>query len=552
MTPLLCVRFLKVKGAPEDASYDTRFYRRYRGLLLAGLRHRLPALAAAIAVFALAMYGLGLVPNIFFPPNDKEIMTAELALPVGSPIERTEAVVRRVDAYVASELAVGPERSEGVTTWAAFVGEGAPRFMLPYDPAPRKSEYAYLVITATSQEIILSELIPKLESFTHEHFPDLRATIALLPMGPAAKAPVEVRVIGRQEDAIFTLADTVKAELANIPGIKNIRDNWGLRTKKLVVNVDQPRAQRAGLSNLDVALSLQTVLTGYETTQFREDDKLIPVTLRSVAAERDDIGKLESHNIFSQSTGQAVPLKQVADVEVVWQPAVIFRRDRLETVTVQADVELGVSPVEVAFVIDDWLKEQSENWPLGYRYEHGGELENSEKANQSIAEKLPIAGFIIVMLLVVQFNSIRRPLIILAAIPLGLIGVTVGLLVLDSYFGFMTLLGIISLAGIVINNAIVLIDRIKLERESGMEPARAVVEAAQRRLRPILLTTATTVGGLLPLYFGGGPMWEPMAIAIMFGLVFSTALTLGVVPILYSVLFGVSYRTARLKGGSNG
>jgi multidrug efflux pump subunit AcrB len=295
---------------------------------------------------------------------------------------------------------------------------------------------------------------------------------------------------------------------------------------------------------LDVALSLRTVLAGYETTQFREDDKLIPVTLRSVAAERNDLGKLESHNIFSQSTGQTVPLKQIADVEVVWQPAVIFRRDRLKTVTVQADVELGVSPVEVAFVLEDWLREQSAKWPLGYRFELGGELENSQKANESIGEKLPIAGFIIVMLLVAQFNSIRRPLIILATIPLGLIGVTVGLLVMDSYFGFMTLLGIISLSGIVINNAIVLIDRIKIEiEENGLEPAPAVIEAAQRRLRPILLTTATTVGGLIPLYLGGGPMWEPMAIAIMFGLVFSTVLTLGIVPILYSVLFRVNYRS---------
>ncbi len=416
--------------------------------------------------------------------------------------------------------------------------------MLPYDPEPRKSEYAYLMIVATSQDIILEELIPKLETFTQAQFPDLRATIDLLPMGPSAKAPVEVRVIGRDEDAVFQLADTVKAKVMRIPGTKNIRDDWGLRTKKLVVNVDQPRAQRAGLSNLDVALSLQTVLTGYETTQFREDDKLIPVTLRSVAAERNDLGKLESHNIFSQSTGQTVPLKQVADVEVVWQPAVIFRRDRLKTVTVQADVELGVSPVEVAFVLEDWLREQSAKWPLGYRFELGGELENSQKANESIGEKLPIAGFIVVMLLVAQFNSIRRPLIILATIPLGLIGVTVGLLVMDSYFGFMTLLGIISLSGIVINNAIVLIDRIKIEiEENGLESAPAVIEAAQRRLRPILLTTATTVGGLIPLYLGGGPMWEPMAIAIMFGLVFSTVLTLGIVPILYSVLFRVNYRS---------
>jgi multidrug efflux pump subunit AcrB len=179
----------------------------------------------------------------------------------------------------------------------------------------------------------------------------------------------------------------------------------------------------------------------------------------------------------------------------------------------------------------------SENWDIGYKYELGGEFESSGEANASIVVKLPIAGLIILLLLVGQFNSIRKTIIVALTIPLGLIGVSFGLLVTRSYFGFMTLLGIISLAGIVINNAIVLLDRIRIEiEENGMEPAAAIVESAQRRLRPILLTAATTVGGLMPLWFGGGPMWEPMAISIIFGLIFATVLTLGVVPVLYTVL----------------
>ncbi len=542
MTPLFCVYFLKVERQ-DKVSYDTPFYRRYRGVLLMCLRHPVLALGGVALAFALAMYGMGFVPNIFFPQNDKAILTAELKLPVGSPLERTEAVVREIEAFMKGELVVGPEREEGIVNWASIIGEGGPRYALSYNPEPPKPEFAYMLINATSRDVITGELTPKLESFCLERFPDLSPTISLMPLGPPAKAPVEIRLLGREEDVVFGLMDRVKERLDQIPGVKNVRDNWGLRTKKLIVQVNQPRAQRAGLSNLDVALSLQTVLDGFETTQYREDDKVIPITMRSVAAERDDLGKLESHNIFSQSTGQSVPLKQVADLEVVWQPAVIFRRDRLKTVTVSADVDPGVSPVEASMTMDGWLQGEERNWPLGYRYELGGDIENSQKANESIAAKLPIAGFIIMMLLVGQFNSIRRPLIIMAAIPLALIGVTVGLLALDSYFGFMTLLGIISLAGIVINNAIVLIDRIKIEiQEKGREPARAVIEAAQRRLRPILLTTATTVGGLIPLYLGGGPMYEPMAIAIMFGLMFSTALTLGIVPILYSLLFGVRFR----------
>jgi len=499
MTPLFCVFFLKVEKEDKE-SYDTPFYRRYRWALLTCLRHPVLALGAVAFAFMLAMYGMSFVPNIFFPQNDKAILTAELTLPVGSPLERTEGVVREIEAFMKEELVIGPDRDEGIINWAGIIGEGGPRYALTYNPEPPKPEYAYLLINATSREVITDELTPKLESFCRDRFPDLSPTISLMPLGPPAKAPVEIRLLGREEDVVFGLVDRVKERLEQVPGVKNVRDNWGLRTKKLIVHVDQPRAQRAGLSNLDVALSLQTVLNGLETTQYREDDKVIPVTLRSVAAVRDDLGKLESHNIFSQSTGQSVPLKQVADLEVVWQPAVIFRRDRLQTVTVSADVDPGVSPVEASMTMDGWLRAEEQHWPLGYRYELGGDIENSQKANESIAAKLPIAGFIIMMLLVGQFNSIRRPLIIMATIPFALIGVAVGLLLLDSYIGFMTLLGIISLAGIVINNAIVLIDRIKIEIEDkGHEPPRAIMEAAVRRLRPILLTTATTVGGLIPL-----------------------------------------------------
>ena len=190
-----------------------------------------------------------------------------------------------------------------------------------------------------------------------------------------------------------------------------------------------------------------------------------------------------------------------------------------------------------------WLDAEQQKWPVGYKYILGGEAEGSVESQQAIADKLPLAGFIILMLLVVQFNSMRKSLIILSTIPLGLIGVVLGLLIMRQPFGFMTLLGIVSLAGIVINNAIVLLDRIKLEiDENGLAPQRAVIESSQRRLRPILLTTATTVGGMIPLYLGGGLMFQPMAVTIMFGLLGSTVLTLGVVPVLYSIFFRVSFR----------
>ncbi|MEM7294016.1 MAG: efflux RND transporter permease subunit, partial [Pseudomonadota bacterium] len=265
-----------------------------------------------------------------------------------------------------------------------------------------------------------------------------------------------------------------------------------------------------------------------------------PIVLRSNSADRQDVTSLETLAVYSQSSGVSIPLKQVADLEVEWQAAKVLRRNRLKAVTVGAHLTGGATASEAFAVLTPWLETQRSSWPVGYDFELGGEAESSGKANQSIADKLPIAVGIILLLLVAQFNSLRKPFIILMTIPLAMIGVVIGLLVARSFFGFMTFLGVISLAGIVINNAIVLLERIKQEIDAGvLSPADAIVEAAQRRLRPILLTTATTVLGLLPLYFGGGEMWEPMAVTIIAGLLFSTILTLGVVPVIYAMLFRI-------------
>ena len=290
-------------------------------------------------------------------------------------------------------------------------------------------------------------------------------------------------------------------------------------------------------------LSLQTLFSGFQTTEFRDGDTVIPVTLRSVQARDLDLRRVGSINVFSQSSGKSVPVSQVADAYVAWQPSLIRRRNGLATVTVQADLEPGFTARQVMTKIGPWLDEQKAAWPLGYGWEAGGEDEASAEANASIAEQLPVALLLIILLLVAQFNSIRRPAVILLTIPLGLIGVVIGLLVLRSYFGFMTLLGVVSLAGIVINNAIVLLDRISIEiDQNGLSPQRAILESGQRRIRPIILTTFTTLGGMIPLYLGGGPMFEPMAAAIMFGLIFATVLTLGFVPVLYALFFRVDFK----------
>ncbi|GJM44172.1 MAG: multidrug transporter AcrB [Gemmatimonadota bacterium] len=553
LIPMLCVRFLRPKPSSAEDTFERPFYRGYRGALITGLKHPWLSMLAVVLVFYGTMQLFRFVPNIFFPSDDTPILSAEFELPVGSRIQRTDEIVARFEAKLAEYVlppagakegggASRKDTAEGILNWATFVGEGAPRYILTYSPEPATPDYAYLIINATSRRYIDS-IVPELEAFCLEQFPDLKVTIAPKALGPPITAPVEVRLSGADGETLFGIVDEVKAQLRAIPGARDVRDDWGPRVKKLVVDVNEARALRAGLTNQDVAVSLQTQLSGFESTQYREDDKVIPVVLRSVAAERQDIGKVEGMNLYSQATGRNVPLRQIADIRLEWEPSVILRRDRLKTVTISADVERGATPAEITNVLVPWLTEQKQRWNVGYTFGMGGELEGSAKAAASIGAKLPIAFILIVLLLVVQFNSIRRPLIILLTIPLGIIGVVLGLLIARSYFGFMTLLGIVSLSGIVINNAIVLIERFKIEIEvNGLTPPRAIVEAAQRRLRPIVLTTLTTVGSLIPLWLVGGPMFQPMAVAILFGLLFATVLTLGVVPILYSILFRVKFR----------
>jgi multidrug efflux pump len=542
MIPLLCYKFLRVKRQDAKETYGSRFYRRYRRLLLLGLRHRGMALGGILAVFMVAMYSFRWIPNIFFPPGDRALMTAEVRLPQGTRIERTAEVIAGIETFIRDSASASTASPEGVTNWAAFIGEGAPRYILPYNPEPPSPEYAYMLVNTTSREYVDS-LIPRFDRYVFDNYPDASSTFRAVPLGPPIQWPIEVRITGREQDRLFEIVEEVKSHLKTIEGTKNIDDDWGRRTKKILVRVNQPRARRAGVSSRDVAVSLQTVLSGFATTEYREEDKVIPVTLRSVAADREDLGKIETLSVFAQATGVSVPLKQVADLEVLWQPSKVKRRDRLQTVTVQAELEPGVTATEINAILAPWLAEQAAGWGPGYRWALGGEDEEAVKSQASINEQLPIAFLIIILLLVGQFNSIRRPLIILCTIPLGMIGVVFGLLVARSYFGFMTLLGIISLAGIVINNAIVLLDRISLEiNQRGLSPAEAIVEAGQRRMRPILLTSVTTIGGLMPLWLGGGPMYQPMAIAIIFGLGFATVLTLGVVPILYSLFFRVGFK----------
>jgi len=328
--------------------------------------------------------------------------------------------------------------------------------------------------------------------------------------------------------------------MVSLPSSQNVKDDWGPRIKKFIIDIDQDKANRAGVTNQDIALSMMTALNGFDAGDFRDGEDNIPIMMRSEGSQQLDVEDVRGLNIFSQATGKNVPLMQVADLVPDWQYAKILRRDLYRTLTVSCDAKEGFTASDISKEIAPFVKEDKKSWLSGYKYELGGESESSAESMGAVAVQLPVAGFIILILLIGQFNSMRKTFIVLATIPLGIIGVIVGLYVFKSFFGFMAFLGVISLAGIVINNAIVLLDRIKIEQEDfGRTPYDAVIAAALQRFRPILLTTFTTTLGLIPLYLGGGLMWEPMAVSIMVGLIFATGITLLFVPAMYKLLFRV-------------
>jgi len=541
--PLLSTVTLKTPPRKDRAGdlFGGRWYRFYRDILGIALRCQYRFVLIIAVLFTLAVGGMSLVREEFIAPSEDPVFSAKFELPLGTSIEASQAIIADVDTFI-EKTYFDPATGEPlIRNWLTFIGEGGPRFQLSLNPPNPNPANTFVVANTLRGEDVV-EVIAGIEQYVRENHPDLAAQVKRLDNGPPVDYPIVVRISGHDIDTLYSLSDQVAEFLYAQPQVSSAQNSWGLQTKKLLVSVDQELARRSGVTSEDVAYSLQAGLTGIELTQYREDDELIPVTLRTVAADRQDFSKLDGLSVYSQSTGINVPLKQVADVVLVFEPGVIERRDTERTLSLNVQLRPGSTAAEVAAILKPWLAEAAVDWPADHDYEIGGETESSGDANASIAAELPMAGMVILLLLVGQFNSLRRPVIILSTIPLGLIGVSFGLLIANSAFGFFTILGLIALCGIIINNAIVLLDRIAIEiRDFGRGEADAIMIACQQRMRPILLTTATTVLGMTPLLWGGTAMFKPMAITIMFGLAFATVLTLLVVPVFYAMFFRVSF-----------
>ncbi|MEL7361845.1 MAG: efflux RND transporter permease subunit, partial [Bacteroidota bacterium] len=381
------------------------------------------------------------------------------------------------------------------------------------------------------------------EQYLQRAHPDVTVRAQRVRNGPAIDYPVEVRISGPDPAVLEGLAADLRDYLRTVPGTANVGTDWGRRQATLDIAVDHDAARRAGLSTADITTSLQTALDGVPLTALQEGDDLVPVVLRSTdaLAGAEALSRLD---LYSQATGRTVPFGQVAEARVVYEPGTIERYAGQRTITVETDIAHGAGPFVTPFSlqaeVEAYMTEAA--WPAGYSYAYGGDIEESADSQNAINAKQGIAIVVILLLLVLQFNALRPPAIVLLTLPFAFIGVTLGMLVSGYAFGFMPLLGTIALFGILINNAVVLLDRIGSLRRRGLDGEQAVIHAAEQRLRPILLTAATTAGGLIPLWISGNPLFAPMAVAMLFGLVASSALTPGLVPVLYTLFYRLRFR----------
>jgi multidrug efflux pump subunit AcrB len=510
-------------------------------LILWSLAWKKSVLVAIVLLFFLSIFGFTKLAFVFFPDSDRNMITIDVNLPEGTRLSATEKVVNSIEAFIEQELLVNQTREEGIVDWSTFIGEGPSSYDLGYNPDEPNSNYAHILVNTTSFEIN-GQLIKNLDEYCYSHLPNADVKVARLG-STGGGAPIEIKVSGGDPDKLSAIAANIKTKLFSIEGTKNIKDDWGPKGKKFIIKIDQTRAQLAGVTNSDIAISLQTVLDGFNTGEFREGDESIPIIMRSEENEQQTLESLESLNVYAQNSGKSVPFLQVAYVIPQWQYLKIKRLGLNKTVTISSQISEDANTSAIMATLLPWLDDQKNSWGEGYTYTIGGDAEKTAENMGAVFKFLPLSIFIIVLLLIIQFNSYRKMTMTVATIPLGVIGMVLGLFIFRTPFGFMAFLGVISLAGIVINNAIVLIDRIEIEeKELKRKPQDAIIGACLQRFRPILLATFTTVLGLIPLYLGGGEIWEPMAVTIMIGLLFGTVITLVFIPSFYSVLYKVSFK----------
>jgi multidrug efflux pump subunit AcrB len=533
--PYLGTLLLQVKPHGEHGGehelFDGPFYRHFRTAVTWCVEYRWKAIGITILIFVLGIVGMGRVQQQFFPDSSRPEVLVDLWFPEGTAFKANEAVTQAVEQRLLKE--------PGVQTVSTWIGSGVPRFYLPLDQVFPQTNVSQLIVIPDSLERRES-LRLALPAMLAQEFPEARARVKLLPNGPPVPYPVQFRVVGPDPKVLRARADEVKAQMRASASTRGVNDNWNESIKVVRLEVDQAKARSLGVTSQSIAQAMRVLLVGSTVEQFREDNKLIDIVLRQPLNERDAISDLASAYVPTAS-GRMIPVTQIVKPVFSWEPGVMWREGREYAITVQCDIIEGLQGATVTQQLLPDLKKLEATWletdTQLYRIEVAGAVEESSKGSSSISAGMPVMLFITFTLLMLQLHSFSRALLVFITGPLGLAGVAGALLVLNRPFGFVALLGVIALMGMIQRNSVILIDQIEQDRANGVPAWEAIVESAVRRLRPIVLTAAAAVLAMIPLT--RSVFWGPMAVAIMGGLIVATVLTLLALPAMYAAWFKV-------------
>jgi multidrug efflux pump subunit AcrB len=528
MTPLLCVQFLKADkpGEAQSDPYGGSLFTAYRSLLNRAIHYRWVTMSFVIALFISSLFGFGYVKHSFFPDSNTPMFFFDMWNVEGTDIRKTRDDIIQLDNYL--------HTLDGVVNTASFVGGGATRFTLVYSPESPSSAYAQIIITTETLDDI-SRIEEQILDYAAIHFPNAEPKTKPLRIGPGRDAKIEARLSGPDPVVLRQLSQQVQQIMVDDGGAINIRDDWRQPVKVIRPVYNEKAARQLGITRQEVSSALLTAFDGQQVGIFKDGIRLLPIVMLPPESERKDVRNMRDITVHSPILQQNIPIGQVvSDFNVEWSDAKIKKRNRIYTITPSCDPAQGL-----ATVLLNRIKPRIDNMelPPGYSLEWGGEYEDSRDANKAINSSLPAGFLTMIVIVILLFGKVRQPLIIWLTVPLAIIGITAGLLTMNVAFGFMGLLGALSLVGLLIKNAIVLIEEIDVQIASGKESYTAILDSAVSRMRPVMMAASTTILGMAPLL--SDVFFLDMAVVIMFGLGFASVLTLIVVPVLYAIFFNI-------------
>ncbi|EMR13411.1 RND transporter HAE1/HME family, permease [Methylophaga lonarensis MPL] len=532
VTPLLGHYLLKKGGDAQDESslYSGSFFRAYRWLLMSSLRYRTLTILLLLTLTGLSVVGFSQVKQAFFPASNTPLFFVSYYLPQGSDIRATSRDMAEVEQLVMD--------MQGVESVSSFIGRGASRFMLTYSPEQPNKAYGHLIVR-TEHRSQIPPLMRQLREVLAERFPAADVYTEQLMFGPGGGAKIEARISGSDPQVLRQLAEQASEVFRQSPGVTDVRHDWRAMEPVIRPLFNEERARVAGVNREDLAVALAFATSGIQTGSYREGEEQIPVVVRPPEQERLKIERLSDRQIWSQAEQRYVPMLQVVSgFELVYEDALIHRRDRQRTITVQANPEIGLNTERVLAGLMPQL--EAIELPAGYHLEWGGEYESSRDAQSSLGAQLPISFLVMLIISILLFGKLRQPLIVWLIVPMSLCGVTAALLITDMPFTFTALLGFLSLSGMLMKNAIVLVDEIDDRLKQSDEALLAIQQACVSRVRPVLLASVTTILGMLPLLWDA--FFASMAVTIMGGLAFATLLSLIAAPVLYATLMRIPAR----------